>query len=209
MEDAPSRRGITPLSGSLNPAGEVVKRMKTQYYTASSVDGFIATEDDSLEWLFPLGDLNDSSYPSFIADVGALAMGSSTYEWMVRNADKVAAETGSSWPYTQPVWVFSSRLLPVVESSDVRFVKGDVREVHKEMCVAAGAKNIWIVGGGDLAGQFHDAGLLDELIIQIGSVTLGRGKQVFPRRVLSPTLRLISVRQMGIGMAELRYEVGK
>ncbi len=183
--------------------------MKTQYYTASSVDGFIATEDDSLEWLFPLGDLTDSSYPSFIAEVGALAMGASTYEWMVRNADKVAAETGSSWPYSQPVWVFTSRQLPVVESSDVRFVKGDVREVHKEMCVAAGAKNIWIVGGGDLAGQFHDAGLLDELIIQIGSVTLGRGKQVFPRRVLSPTLRLISVRQMGVGMVELRYEVGK
>lgn len=182
--------------------------MKTQYYTASSIDGFIATEDDSLEWLFPLGDLNDSSYPGFIAEVGALAMGSSTYEWMVRNADKVAAETGSSWPYTQPVWVFTSRLLPVVEGSDVRFVKGDVREVHKEMRMVTGAKNIWIVGGGDLAGQFHDAGLLDELIIQIGSVTLGRGKQVFPRRVLSPTLRLISVRQIGVGMVELRYEVG-
>lgn len=182
--------------------------MKTQFYTASSIDGFIATEADSLEWLFPLCDLNDSSYPGFIAEVGALAMGSSTYEWMVRHADKVAAETGSPWPYNQPVWVFTSRRLPEVEGSDVRFVKGDVREVHKEMCVAAGAKNIWIVGGGDLAGQFHDAGLLDELIIQIGSVTLGRGKQVFPRRVLSPTLRLISVRQMGVGMVELRYEVG-
>ncbi|WP_265942669.1 dihydrofolate reductase family protein [Dechloromonas sp. A34] len=209
MKDAASRRGGPSLSGSRNLEGEVTKLMKTQYYTASSVDGFIATEDDSLEWLFPLGDLTDSSYPSFIAEVGALAMGASTYEWMVRNADKVAAETGSSWPYSQPVWVFTSRQLPVVESSDVRFVKGDVREVHKEMCVAAGAKNIWIVGGGDLAGQFHDAGLLDELIIQIGSVTLGRGKQVFPRRVLSPTLRLISVRQMGVGMVELRYEVGK
>lgn len=56
--------------------------MKTQYYTASSLDGFIATEDDSLEWLFPLADLNDSSYPDFIAGVGALAMGSATYEWI-------------------------------------------------------------------------------------------------------------------------------
>lgn len=75
--------------------------------------------------------------------------------------------------------------------------------------MAAGEKNIWIVGGGDLAGQFHDEGLLDELIIQIGSVTLGRGKQLFPRRILSPTLRLISVHQMGNSMVELRYEVGK
>ena len=183
--------------------------MKTQYYTASSLDGFIATEDDSLEWLFPLADLNDSSYPNFIAEVGALAMGSATYEWIVRNSDKVAAETGSTWPYTQPVWVFTRRVLQETEGSDIRFVKGDVRQVHKDMRMAAGEKNIWIVGGGDLAGQFYDAGLLDEFIIQIGSVTLGRGKQVFPRRVLSPTLRLISVRQMGAGMVELRYEIGK
>lgn len=60
--------------------------MKTQYYTATSLDGFIATEDDSLEWLFPLGDLNESSYPAFIADVGALAMGSATYECVRRGA---------------------------------------------------------------------------------------------------------------------------
>ena len=53
--------------------------MATQYYTASSLDGFIATEDDSLDWLFQLGDVNDTSYPGFIAQVGALAMGSSTY----------------------------------------------------------------------------------------------------------------------------------
>ncbi|MDD2309085.1 MAG: dihydrofolate reductase family protein [Desulfuromonadaceae bacterium] len=183
--------------------------MKTQYYTASSLDGFIATEDDSLDWLFPLADLTDSSYPDFIAEIGALAMGSTTYEWIVRNSDKVAAETGSPWPYTQPAWVFTSRILPVIEGSNIRFVKGDVRQIHNEMRVAAGEKNIWIVGGGDLAGQFHDEGLLDELIIQIGSVTLGRGKQLFPRRVLSPTLRLISVHQMGNSMVELRYEVGK
>jgi len=183
--------------------------MKTQYYTASSLDGFIATEDDSLEWLFPLADLNDSSYPEFIAGIGALAMGSATYEWIVRNADKVAAETGSTWPYTQPAWIFTSRILPAVEGSNIRFVKGDVRQIHHEMRVAAGEKNIWIVGGGDLAGQFYDEGLLDELIVQIGSVTLGRGKQVFPRRVLSPFLRLASVRQMGAGMVELRYNVDK
>lgn len=183
--------------------------MKTQYYTATSLDGFIATEDDSLDWLFPLGDLNDSSYPGFIAEVGALAMGSSTYEWMIRNADQVTAETGSAWPYTQPVWVFTSRKLPVIEGADIRFVNGDVRQVHNEMRAVVEDKNIWIVGGGDLAGQFHDAGLLDELIVQIGSVTLGRGKQLFPRRVLSPTLRLVSVHQIGTGMAELRYEVGK
>lgn len=181
--------------------------IKTQYYTATSLDGFIATEDDSLDWLFPLGDLNETSYPSFINEVGALAMGSATYEWMLRHADKVSASTGSPWPYTQPSWVFSSRPLPLIEGAQIQIVRGDVRPVHAEMRQAAGAKNIWIVGGGDLAGQFYDAGLLDEIIVQIGSVTLGRGKQLFPRRVTSPPLRLISIRQVGSGFAELRYAV--
>lgn len=183
--------------------------MKTQYYTAASLDGFIATEEDSLDWLFPLGDLNETSYPAFIAEVGALAMGSTTYEWMLRHADKVAAATGAPWPYTQPAWVFSSRSLSLVEGGDIRIVRGDVRPVHAGMREVAGSKNIWIVGGGDLAGQFYDAGLLDEIIVQAGSVTLGRGKPFFPRRVTNPPLRLISTRQIGSGFAELRYEVPK
>lgn len=183
--------------------------MKTQYYTATSLDGFIATEDDSLDWLFPLGDVNGSTYPAFIAEVGALAMGSATYEWMLRNADKVAAEVGSPWPYTQPAWIFTSRELPTISGADIRFAHGDVRPIHSRMREAAGDKNIWIVGGGDLAGQFHDAGLLDELIIQIGAATLGRGKPLFPRRVLSPSLTLTSVQQMGSSMVEMRYTIRK
>lgn len=181
--------------------------MKTQYYVAATLDGFIATESDSLDWLFPLGSLEDSSYPEFIAQVGALAMGSSTYQWILRNTEAVVAETGSAWPYTQPVWVLTHCNLPVVAGADVRFARGDVRAVHREMHAAAKGKNLWVVGGGDLAGQFHDAGLLDELIIQVGSATLGQGKPLFPRQVLSPVLRLMSVHQMGPGMVELRYEI--
>jgi dihydrofolate reductase len=183
--------------------------MKTQYFTATSLDGFIATEDDSLEWLFPLGDVNDTSYPKFIADVGALAMGSATYEWMLRNANVVAEQAGSPWPYTQPTWVFSRRRLPAIEGADIRFVQGDVKVVHAEMARAAGTKNIWIVGGGDLAGQFHDARLLDEAFIQVASVTLGKGKPLFPRRVTSPAWKLVSVRQVGAAFAELHYELPK
>jgi Dihydrofolate reductase len=49
------------------------------------------------------------------------------------------------------------------------------------MVAAAGNKNVWIVGGGELAGQFYDQGLLDELFVQVGSVTLGAGKPLLPR----------------------------
>ncbi|NML44011.1 dihydrofolate reductase [Ramlibacter sp. G-1-2-2] len=182
--------------------------MKTQYYTASSLDGFLATEDDSLDWLFPLGDINDTSYPAFIQDVGALAMGSSTYQWMLRHVVKLGTQQGAPWPYTQPTWVFSSRPLQPVPDASIRFVRGDVRPVHAEMHAAAGDKNIWVVGGGDLVGQFHDAGLLDEVIVQVGSVTLGRGKPLLPRRIVgADAFRLVSAQRVGDGFAELRYEV--
>ncbi|HEY8942368.1 MAG TPA: dihydrofolate reductase family protein [Cellvibrio sp.] len=180
--------------------------MKTQYYTASSLDGFIATPDHSLDWLFPLADINQSSYPEFIAQIGAIAMGASTYEWIMRNSDAVAAETGSAWPYTQPVWVFTHRELPAI-TENIYFAQGDVRAVHQTMSAAAKGKNIWIAGGGGLAAQFFDAGLLDEMIIQIGSVTLGKGQPLFPRQVLNPVMRLKSVQLMGEGMVELRYDI--
>lgn len=180
--------------------------MKTQYYTACSLDGFIATEDHSLEWLFQFGDINDTSYPDFIKDVGALAMGSSTYEWMVRHVIKPDAESGAPWPYSQPTWVFSTRSLPGVDGANLHFVRGDVRPIHDQMRQAAGERNIWLVGGGDLVGQFYDAGLLDEVIVQIASVTLGSGKPLLPRRIAFPPLSLTSARVMGSGFVEIRYD---
>lgn len=181
--------------------------MKTQYYTATSLDGFIATVDDSLEWLFPLGDIAETSYPAFIRDVGALAMGSTTYEWMLRHVVGPDATRPQPWPYEQPTWVFSSRQLDPVPGADIRFVRGDVRPVHAEMVAAADRRNVWLVGGGELVGQFHDHGLLDELIVQVGSVTLGAGKPLLPRAIVRPPLRLLSARTVGTGFAELHYEV--
>jgi dihydrofolate reductase len=179
--------------------------MKTQYYTASSVDGFIATEDHSLAWLFPLGDIDATGYPEFIRGVGALAMGASTYAWMLEHI----VDQGQPWPYTQPTWVFAHRALRGIPGVDIRFVAGDVRPVHVAMVEAAAGANVWIVGGGDLAGQFHDAGLLDELIVQVGSVTLGRGRPLLPRAITRPSMVLESARYVGPGFAELRYALPK
>ena len=59
--------------------------MKTQYYTAASLDGCIATTNDALAWLFPFADITATSSPEFISHVGVLAMGSATYAWIVRH----------------------------------------------------------------------------------------------------------------------------
>lgn len=203
----PRREATSPSRGPPTHAPSGTVGMKTQYYTAASIDGFIATEDDSLEWLFQLGDPPDSSYPDFIAEVGAIAMGSTTYRWILRSAEQVAAQTASTWAYTCPTWVFSSRPQPIIPGANIHFASGDVRKVFPELRRAAGERNLWIAGGGELAGQFIDAGLLDELIVQVGSVILGRGKPLLPRRLLSPTLRLTSVTRLGAEMVKLRYDV--
>ena len=183
--------------------------MRTQYFTASSLDGFIAGPGDSLDWLMSLGDVSETSYPEFIRDVGALAMGSATYAWLLRHAVGPDAEKPEPWPYTLPTWVFSSRDLPRVEGADIRFARGDVRPVHRDMAEAAAGKNVWIVGGGDLVGQFHDAGLLDDIFVQIASVTLGAGKPLLPRSIVSPPLELVSVRAIRTVFAELHYRVSR
>lgn len=148
----------------------------TTYYTATSLDGFIADEQNSLEWLFrqdqdESGPLN---YGEFFARIGAMVMGSTTYEWVLDHED-------GTWPYRLPTWVMTTRDLPKV--GDVRFARGDVRSVHAEMIAAAGGKDLWVVGGGELAGQLADAGLLDEIIVYVAAVTLGGGAPLLPRKL--------------------------
>lgn len=152
--------------------------MATHFYTASSLDGFIATEEHSLDWLLKQDIDQDGpmAYPAFEQTIGALAMGASTFEWVMRHED-------GRWGYTQPTWVFTHRSLAVPEGADIRLTSGDVADVHAEMVTAAGGKDLWVVGGGDLAGQFADAGLLDEVWVQYAPVTLGSGAPLLPRQL--------------------------
>jgi len=168
--------------------------MATVYYAASSLDGFIADPEHSLDWLLQFGSVEQTSYPAFIEGVGAIVMGATTYEWILEH------EQGS-WPYTLPMWVFTHRDLPASEG--VTFVQGDVRPVHAAMVEAAGGKDIWVVGGGDLAADFAEAGLLDRVMVSIAPVTLGRGRPLFPRKF---DLRLTDV-DRNRAFACLQYDV--
>jgi dihydrofolate reductase len=152
---------------------------RTVYYAATTLDGYLADERDSLDWLFvqDLDEHGPMSYDAFLATVGAITMGSTTYEWLMRHQE----ETGEGWPYDLPCRVFTSRDLPVPEGADVAFVSGDVAPVHAELSRLAGERVVWVVGGGDLAAQHAEAGLLDELVLFLAPVTLGAGRPLFPR----------------------------
>ena len=157
----------------------------TQYYTATTLDGFIADPNNSLDWLFTRDQDHEGplNYGAFISEVGALAMGATTYEWVIEHEFSGKDPSEWKWPYDIPCWVFTHRELPVVPDAQIEFTSAEVAAVHAAMSETAGERNVWIVGGGDLAGQFAEAGLLDEVIVYIAPVTLGAGAPLLPRRI--------------------------
>lgn len=177
--------------------------MKVIYYTATSLDGYIADKNHNLDWLFQFGEEPGAGFDEFLGGIGAIVMGSSTYQWLL---DHLGSTAVPAWPYRIPSWIFTTRRLPHPDGADVRFVSGKVEPVYRAMSEAAGQKHIWIVGGGDLAGQFYDCGLLNKLIVTIVPVTLGSGAPLLPRRI-HPPLQLQKVQQPGAGFLEVHYTV--
>jgi dihydrofolate reductase len=151
--------------------------MATVYFTASSLDGYIVDEAQSLDWLTsravdaegPFG------YEAFIKGVGALVMGSATYEWVKNNHP-------GDWMYEQPSWVLTRRPQIIAEEHPVKVFDGDVAQLHPALVSAAEGKDVWVVGGGDTAAQFVAADLIDEMIVTYAPCTLGAGSRVLPMR---------------------------
>ena len=149
--------------------------MACVYYTASSLDGFVADEANGLDWLLtrdvdPRGAFG---YEAFADGVGSLAMGSTTYRWMVANQP-------GDWPYAQPSWVLTHRPDVVVPGHPVTVFAGDVADLYPEMVSAAAGLDVWVVGGGDVAAQFAAAGLIDEMIVSYAPCSLGSGARLLP-----------------------------
>jgi dihydrofolate reductase len=179
---------------------------RTVYYVASSLDGFIADEDDKLEWLFQFNDADGvkETYGEFIAGIGALVMGSETYKFLLDNGEEGAWEYGST-----PTWVFTHHELPGIPGADITFVRGDITVFHPNVVADAGDRDVWVIGGGELAAQYLDAGLLDELIVTYVPVVLGRGKRLLPVTTTTAPAELTGSRTLGAGMVEHRYNFAK
>ena len=175
---------------------------RTQYFVAASIDGYIADAKGGLDWLFPFDSAEGVAehYKAFISDVSVLAMGAATYEFIL-------AHGRESWPYAdRPTWVFTHRELPCIPGADIRFTTEDVGVVHEQMVRAAGEKNIWLMGGGNLVAQFARRGLLNELLLGVVPVVLGGGVPLLPTSITGP-LELQDVTRFGRGMLELRYSL--
>ncbi len=176
--------------------------------TATTLNGYLADDEHSLDWLFAVDGGTDPDETLLPTGAAVMVEGSHTYEWGLR-AWHDAGDTRSWQEFhgDRPLFVFSTRELPVPEGADVRFLRGSVAESLPQLRDAAGGGDIWVVGGGDLAGQFLDAGALDEIAISIAPVALPSGAPLLPRRVESDRLTLVEARQVG-QFARLVYRVG-
>jgi dihydrofolate reductase len=189
---------------------------RTVYYCAASLDGYIAESDDTIEWLTGYEGTVDAPdglepgplapggpYERFYEGVGALISGSVTYEFILGHTPP-----GTDWPYRgKPYWVLSSRELRIPDDAadQVRVVSARVGDLIEEMRSAAGERDIWIIGGGNVASQFADEGLLDETHVTVVPVVLGSGKPLFDRRLQAGALKLLGTNAFANGMVELRY----
>lgn len=180
------------------------------YFTACTLDGFIADEHDSLDWLFEVPHSpDDGAWDEVMAGVRVLVMGATSYEWMLGQYDMVAhPETWFEFYGDRPAWVFTHRDLPAIPGVDLHFASGEVASAYDAIAAAADGGDIWLVGGGDLVGQFDDAGHLDEVWLGVRPVFLGAGAPLLPRRITSERLTLREVRHAG-QQVRLVLDVGR
>jgi len=144
--------------------------MKTTYYVASSLDGYIAREDGDVSWLEDLGiPMEETGYDEFYSTVDALVMGRKTYD-MIASFGK--------WPYgDKPVWICSRRKINPMEGCNLQ-----VGKTPEEACQAAqdlSIKHLWLVGGGSLASAFLGKSLLTDVSLSLMPIILGGGIKLF------------------------------
>ncbi|WP_439693325.1 dihydrofolate reductase family protein [Curtobacterium sp. SP.BCo] len=173
--------------------------MSTIYSVASSLDGFVAAPGDDLDWLLQFGfEPFQEHHDRFVADVGAIVMGSTTYEWLLAHDD--------TWAYPGlPTWVFTTRDLAAPDGAEVQFVSGPVADHQADVERAAGGRDVWVVGGGLLAAQYQQAGLLDELRVTVMPIALGAGAPLLPVAAPTPVFELMGTTPFTGGAVELHY----
>jgi dihydrofolate reductase len=170
---------------------------KLVLYIATSLDGYIATEDDSLEWLFKTEGEGDNGYSEFYNTVDTILIGRRTYDWVMEKEE-------GKFPYkNKKCYVFSRS--EKGKNENVEFINQDVVEFTNKIKRLEGG-NIWLVGGGNLLNSFIKERLVDEFIITISPTLIGRGIPLFNKNDFESELKLKGIRRFN-QFVELHYEV--
>ena len=168
------------------------------YYVASSLDGYIATADGSVDWLSRFHTAGeDHGAAELEASVDALLLGSHTYEFALKLGQ---------WPSPDKLsWVFTRRDLRILHPS-ITLTAQSPREVVESLA-SRGLRRAWLMGGGKLAASFHADHLISRYIISVFPVLLGSGIPLFAPHSSPPdTLRFVAAKPFKSGIVQLIYE---
>lgn len=172
------------------------KQRNIVLFIATSLDGYIATKDDSLDWLFKVEGEGDNGISEFYETVDTILMGRKTYDWIITHMTE-------EFPYkNKECYVFSRQ--ENEDTEDVKFIKEDIIDFTNKLKNEEG-KNIWIVGGGDLLHSFIKEKLVDEFIITIAPTIIGEGVPLFKEDNYQLELYLKGTRCFN-QFVELHYE---
>ena len=174
-------------------------KRKIILFIAQSLDGYIATKDDSLEWLFKVEGKGDNGFSQFIDPIDTVLMGKKTYKWiMEQNKDE--------YPYSEKTsYVFLNKKQK--NTKDVKFIYQDIVNFTQNLKSEAD-KDIWMVGGGNLLYTFLRENLIDELIITVAPVILGEGIPLFKVGNYHLDLTLLGTQNFN-QFVQLHYKVNK
>jgi dihydrofolate reductase len=174
-------------------------RSTVTLHVVSSLDGFIARNDNSVSWLDTFGEVyeggvSEESAEEVVRAIDCYVLGSRTYEH--------ALQLG--WPYGDtPTVVVTNRELPSTRKS-VEFYSGDLKRLVDEI-LAPRYGNIWLVGGAMLCQSFLRLGLVDEIRLSVMPVLLGDGLSLFGNSSTETRWRLKDVVAYKTGVVELLY----
>jgi dihydrofolate reductase len=175
-----------------------MEQRKLVLFIASTLDGYIATKNHNLNWLFNVEGEGDNGISEFNNTIDTIIMGRTTYDWIMAHEDV--------FPYKDKKCYIFSRT-PKEDTEYVSFVNKDVVSFTKELKSKSG-KNIWIMGGSELVSNFINEKLVDEIIVTIAPILLGSGIPLFSKNDFQTLLRLNSTNRFN-QFVELRYEVIK
>lgn len=174
-------------------------KRKLVLFISTSLDGYIATKDESLDWLFKVDGEGDNGYSEFYETVDTILFGKRTYDWVMKQGIK-------ELPYkNKECYVFTSS--PLDDKEDVKFVNEDAISFTNKLINQEG-RNIWVVGGRELLHSFIKVKLVDEFIIKVAPILLGSGIPLFKEGGYQLNLSLKGVRNFN-QFVELHYVVKK
>lgn len=166
-------------------------------YLATSADGFIARPDGDVAWLDRPRPRGNYGMGAFMKSVDTLVMGRATYD--------VGKKLGPIALPGMKTIILSRSLAPEGENGAV-VESGDASDLAARWRAQEG-KDIWLMGGAVVFGEFLDAGVLDELIIHVVPVLIGAGIPLLDPKPRTTELKLLSSRKFPDGVVQLRYSV--